>query len=398
MKKFLLAILVACSLIALASAQENSFTIMQLGKLTASDAIGDSQFGKSMVASGNTLVVNHKYVFVKPSAGWGNSTESATLAPSNGTAEFLAAAVSGNVIAVSASESASNYVGDIYVFVRPAGGWSGTVTETAILSDSSQFCFGSTIGISAGTIVVGMGNINGSSVGNCAFVMPKGGWRNATHADATLTVPYTGGYFTASTAITGDTIVTGIPGNFDDEGTVYVFTKPASGWSGNLNPTATLVASDAQFNGQLGLAVSISGSTIATTAVNALGGASKVYIFTKPAGGWVDEFETAQLHPPKGSLGFASSVAIAGNSVLVGAASTTVNFNQLQGAAYLFVKPQSGWKTTAIANTELFSSDGVAGDAFGSSVAIGGGDYFAGAPFAAVNGNLLEGAAYVLGK
>jgi hypothetical protein len=351
-----------------------------------------------MSVSGNTLVVSQKYVFVKPSTGWGNSTESATLAPSNGTAGFLASAVSGNVIAVSAYEPTMSFVGDVYVFVRPAGGWSGTVTETAILSDSSQFCFGGAIGISAGTIVLGFGTINGVSVGNCVFVMPQGGWKNATHADATLTVPFSGSNLIASTAITGNTIVMGIPGNFVDEGTLYVFTKPSSGWSGNLNPTATLVASDAQLNGQLGFAVSISGSTIAATSMNDLGGASKVYIFTEPAGGWVDEFETAQLRPPKGSLGFASSVAIAGNSVLVGAASTTVNFNQLQGAAYLFIKPQGGWKTTAAANAELSSSDGEPGDAFGSSVAIGSGSYFAGAPYAAVNGNALEGAAYVLGK
>ena len=398
MKKFLLAILVACTLIPLARAQENPASLMQLGKLTASDGTENSQFGKTMVAGGNIVVVNHTYVFVKPPAGWGDATESATLTPSNGTAGFLAAAISGNVIALSAYESAMNYVGDVYVFVRPAGGWSGTVTESAILSDSSQFCFGAAIGISAGTIVVGSGNINGTSFGNCVFTMPKGGWKNATHADATLTIPFSGSFTATSLAITGDTIVNGAPGNFLDEGTIYVFTKPSSGWSGNLNPTATLVASDAQFNDDLGEAVSISASTIAATAPNALGGTRKVYIFTEPAGGWADEYEAAELRPPKGSLGFASSIALAGNQVLVGAPYTTVNFNQLQGAAFLFIKPQSGWKNTAVANTEVVSADGAPGDSFGSALATGGGNYFAGAPTATVNGNLLEGAAYVIGK
>jgi len=137
--------------------------VMQLAKLTASDGGYNGQFGSKLAVSGNTVVVKglssaglaETYVFVKPAAGWGSSTESAKLVPSNGTAGFGAVAISGNTIAVSAVESL--YVDDVYVFVRPAGGWSGNVTETAILSDSSQFCFGTTIGISGNTIVVGTG-------------------------------------------------------------------------------------------------------------------------------------------------------------------------------------------------------------------------------------------------
>jgi hypothetical protein len=395
MKNSLLAALIVFTLFfTIASAQESPAppTLMQLGKLTASTTT--SQFALTMSASGNTLLVGLTDVFVKPQSGWDNSTESATLAPSDGTAIFLAAAVSGNVVAVSAAETTTN-TGDIYIFERPAGGWSGTVTESAILSDSSQGCFGTSIGISGGTIVAGIGRTGAFSFGNCVFVMPAGGWKNATQANATLNIPINVTNTSIPLAISGNTIVASVPGNFGSEGTLYVFAKPGAGWSGNLNPTATLIASDAGFNQDLGEALAISGNTIAATSVDPFtGNNGKVYVFVQPSGGWVDEFETAQLRSPKGALGFPGSIAISGNSILVGASSTTVGFNQLQGSAYVFLKPQSGWKSTSTANAELVSSDGQAGDGFGASVAIGGGNYFCGAPFA----NTQEGAAYVFGK
>jgi len=403
MKKSLLATLVVLLSVSFTVAQENSIraaTLMQLGKLTASDGLANSEIGRTLSASGNTVVISHGtevYVFAKPSGGWGNSTESARLVASDGTAGFSAAAVSGNIVAASAIESTTQ-VGSVYVFVRPAGGWSGTVTESAILSDAGQHCFGTTIGISGGTIVVGTGMWGAFYFSNCVFVMPAGGWKNATQANATLSVPINASTTFVPLAISGNTIVIGVPGNFTGEGTLYVFAKPTAGWSGTLNPSAILIASDANLDHELGFELAISGNTIVANSVDIINGAGKAYIFVEPFGGWVDMTETAQLMPPQGSLGFPSSVAIGGNAVMIGAANTTVDFNQLQGAAYVFVKPQGGWKTTSTSNAELISSDGAAGDAFGSSVAIGGNNFFVGAPLATVNSNLLEGAAYVFGK
>jgi hypothetical protein len=66
-------------------------------------------------------------------------------------------------------------------------------------------------------------------------------------------------------------------------------------------------------------------------------------------------------------LGF--SVAIDGNTVVVGAPYATVGNNQGQGAAYVFVKPASGWgNMTQVA--KLTALDGKALDLFGVSVAI----------------------------
>jgi hypothetical protein len=400
MKKHLLLLFMVVVISFFAGAQEGSapVSLMQLAKLTASDGTVDSQFGKTMAASGNTMVVNHGsevYVFVKPAAGWSDSTETALLVPSNGTAGFFAAAVSGNVVAVSALEA--NQIGDVYVFVRPAGGWSGNVTETAILGDRSQFCFGSTIGISANTIAVGTGTSGAFGFGNCIFVMPAGGWKNATHAAATLTVPINATNTSVPLAISANTVVIAVPGSFETEGTLYAYVKPASGWSGTLDPTAVLIASDGRPEQALGGAIAISGNTIVATSENSLG-LGRVYIFVEPSSGWVDTTETAQLRQPPNAIAFALSVAIGGNTVAVGAPLTTVGFNQLQGTAYVYLKPQGGWKTTSKFDAELASTDGAANDNFGTGLAIGGGNVFVGAPFATISGNSLAGAAYVFGQ
>jgi len=66
-------------------------------------------------------------VFVRPAGGWnGALTESAKLAP-NGTPPDgfgQSVAVSGDTIVVAAPGAA-------YVFVKPAGGWSGSLKESA---------------------------------------------------------------------------------------------------------------------------------------------------------------------------------------------------------------------------------------------------------------------------
>ena len=66
-------------------------------------------------------------------------------------------------------------------------------------------------------------------------------------------------------------------------------------------------------------------------------------MFVKPSGGWASETEAAKLTASDGAafdqLGF--SVAISGNTVVAGAPFATVNGNSKQGAAYVFTQPDS---------------------------------------------------------
>ena len=101
-----------------------------------------------MAVSGDTVVVGapgddigatfgqgSAYVFVKPVGGWATtSTFNAKLTDSNGVASGsfgASVAVSGDTVVVGAENASS-----AYVFVKPAGGWSGPLTETAQLTAS----------------------------------------------------------------------------------------------------------------------------------------------------------------------------------------------------------------------------------------------------------------------
>lgn len=381
----LLASIFTISTIASAS---GSAALMQLAKLTASDATANAQFGKYVAVSGNTAVVSagELYVFVKDSSGWMDTTETAKLAASSGNVEFSAAAISGNIVAASGNDTVTGN-GGVYIFERPASGWSGTVNETAILGSYAS----SAIAISGSIVVQGGGTLDS------IFVRPSTGWQTTTVSTATLSVPEIEGSNFTTLAASGDAVVAGAPGNYGGEGTVYVYVKPSSGWSGQLNPTATLVASNGQLSDGLGWSVAISGNTIVAGASNVKQGAGAAYVFVAPSSGWTSMTETAELTATN-TIDLGWSVAVSGNAITASAPFSTVGFNQYQGSAYVYVKPSSGWKSTSNPRFQLSASDGAADDLFGLSIAMSGTTVLAGAPQATVNGNSLEGAAYVFGK
>jgi hypothetical protein len=118
------------------------------------------------------------------------------------------------------------------------------------------------------------------------------------------------------------------------------------------------------------------------------------YVFVKPGSGWAGATQTAKLTASDGAalnvLG--SSVAISGNTIAAGAASLAESFSPQ--AVYVFVRHGSQW-TNATQTAKLTASDGAPGDGFGSSVAISGDTLVAGANFATVGANARQGAAYV---
>lgn len=84
--------------------------------------------------------------------------------------------------------------------------------------------------------------------------------------------------------------------------------------------------------------------------------------------------------------GFGTTMAISGSTAVVGADAK----NSLTGAVYVFTRTGSTWSQQA----ELTASDGVAGDYFGSAVAISGSTVVVGA----YGQNSGAGAAYVFGR
>jgi hypothetical protein len=88
---------------------------------------------------------------------------------------------------------------------------------------------------------------------------------------------------------------------------------------------------------------------------------------------------------------FGSSVAIYGNNAIVGAPDKSFGSSSWQGAAYVFSFDGSTWAQQA----ELTENSGSPGTLLGWSVAISGNTAIVGAEYKAVGSNTDQGAAYV---
>jgi FG-GAP repeat len=156
--------------------------------------------------------------------------------------------------------------------------------------------------------------------------------------------------------------------------------------SGAWKPTASFTGDGFSTLDEPGTAVAISGSTIVAGAPGSNSGQGAAYVFSNTSGVWK---QTAELTASNGAAGdaFGSSVAISGSTIVAGASGSDSG----QGAIYVFSYSSPLWKQTV----ELTASDGAAEDALGTSVAISGSTIVAGAPAHKVGSTVDEGVAYV---
>lgn len=376
----------------------------QLAKLTASFDQSGLFFGTSIAISGDTIVIGQTdpgqaLVFIKPKRGWRNMTQAATLISSDeNVCDFaVSVAISGDTIAVGASQDAwwcsVKGPGAAYVFVKPASGWSGTLTPNAKLTASDGAvgdALGSSIGVSGKTVLSGApGSYPFTTPGaTYVFVEPATGWVNETQtAKLTASDGKNGAQLGYSASISRNTVVAGAPyatiRAHQSQGAIYVFTKPAGGWA-NKTQTAKLTASDGGKNNYLGNSVSADGNTVIGGAPYATVGSQKsqgaAYLYVEPSGGWTNMNETAKLTAVyHGVLALGFSVALDNNTAVAGAPYIDSGQNLGGGAAYVFVKPKTGWET-ASSNTRLVGSDAKFRAYMGSSVAVDGHTVVAGAP------------------
>jgi hypothetical protein len=187
-----------------------------------------------------------------------------------------------------------------------------------------------------------------------------------------------------SVAISGDgsTIVAGAPqatGGLEHEspnvGAVYVFVISATGWA-NATETGTLSAANGGAYDYLGSSVAVSndGSTIVAGAPHSnpsQPGAGAAYVFVRPPTGWAERPSTAELTASSGGQDWTgSSIAISGDgsTVAVGSPQATIEGHEAQGAAYVFARPGGGWgngEQPQHQTAKLTASDGAASDGLG---------------------------------
>ena len=184
--------------------------------------------------------------------------------------------------------------------------------------------------------------------------------------------------FGTSVAVSGDTVVVGAPldsGASAGQGSAYVFVEPGGGWV-SATETAKLTASDASVDDAFGHSVAVSGDTVVVGAwfdnVGPNANQGSAYVFVEPGGGWVSATETAKLTASDGAgndrLG--QSVAASGDTAAVGAYFDNIGTSADQGSAYVFVEPGGGW-VSATETAKLTASDerGTTGSASRSPLA-----------------------------
>ena len=333
----------------------NGSTWSQLAYLKASNS-GEDQFGRSVSISGETVVVG------------------ARLEDSNATG------INGN----QADNSAANS-GAAYVFTRSGSTWS----QPAYLKASNTAAddqFGQSVAISGDTIVVGAlledsnaTGVNGNQADNsilesgAAYVFTRIGstWSQQAYLKASNTGPSE--YFGTMVAISGDTIVVGVPaensnatgvnGNqadnsASDSGAAYVFARTGSTWG----QQAYLKAPNTGVSDQFGGSAAISGDTIVIGAINedsnatvingngsdnSASDAGAAYMFTRSGSTWSPGAYLKATNTEANDQ-FAATVAISDDTVVVGASqddssATGVGGNQASnsvidsGAAFTYV-------------------------------------------------------------
>ena len=171
-----------------------------------------------------------------------------------------------------------------------------------------------------------------------------------------------------------------------------------------IDPTFTqvkkLVASDGAMSDWFGSAVAISGDTAVVGArYDDLGGvnqAGSAYIFERNQGGTDNWGQVQKIVAADGATDdlFGWSVAISGNTIIVGASQFNGTSNVNKGAAYVFNRNQGGSNNWGQVQ-KLLAPDGVVNDRFGETLAISGDTVIVGAYRHQFGANFIQGAAYI---
>jgi trimeric autotransporter adhesin len=246
------------------------------------------------------------YVFQEPNGGWASAPVAApaVLTTSDDASGFgFAVATDGTMIAVGAQgtiESVKQPV--VFVFTEPpSGGWISASGSTELVSsDPGTGLQGHALAVDGTTVVAGANSANDFEGAVYVFVRPPGGWSSTEPNDETATLtsadPVTNGNLGWSVAISGSTVAAGEPGANVSEGAVDVFQEPAGGWgmpSPTQTPNATLTA-PAAASGQLGDSVGIETADAPATIVAGApyatagghSGEGAVDVYQEGADGW----------------------------------------------------------------------------------------------------------------
>jgi hypothetical protein len=366
---------------------------IQQAYIKASNRESYDEFGRSVGIDGDTVVVGAPYE------------------------DSSATGVDGSQSSNSASDS-----GAAYVFSRTGGTWAQQAYLKASNTGADDH-FGETVAVSGGTVVVGASSedsaattVNGDAGSNtaggagAAYVFTRSGTNWAQQACLKASNAETGDAFGWSVTVSGETVVVGAVGedsastgvnggssdnSADTSGAAFVFTRSGTAWA----QQSYLKAINTENSDNFGLAVALDDDTLVVgapgedgaargvngnPASNALDSAGAAYVYTRSAGIWSYQAYLKASNPGKFD-GFGSSVAVTGETVVVGAPSESSDATGVDGygaddsaassgAAYRFTRAAGVWAPSAYikaTNTDELDVFGLAVGATSDRIVIG---------------------------
>ncbi|MCB8942290.1 MAG: FG-GAP repeat protein [Ardenticatenaceae bacterium] len=371
---------------------------------------GTGQLGAAVAVDGDTALVGAPssnfggtdnrgvaFFFQRSDVPW-FTHETLTAVDGTANAQFgNAVAIEGNTAVVGTRSATINdnfEQGAVYIYQRTAAGWQQKMKLTAVDSAMSDW-FGQSVALSGDTLLVGAPRaaIDGQTQQGAVYVFTRSGhnWQQTAKLTAVDGLP--GDHFGQDVAVEGDTAVIGaVWADIDadtDQGAAYIFTRTHNNWT----QQAKLIVNTGAAQDRFGTSVAISGDTVVIGApfanVNGHANQGAAYVFTRSGSTWSQQ-DKLFISPGVGNERFGIDVAVDGETAVIGAYLTTVNGSSLRGAGYIFTRAGSIWGLTS----QLITGDGMEGDQLGVSVAITGETAVLGAWQADVNGHSDQGAAY----
>ncbi len=252
------------------------------------------------------------------------------------------------------------YAGSAYVFIRTDDTWTFQQKLLAINGQAHDY-FGYSVSLSGDTALIGAVGVDSGKGASYVFVRSGVTWAE----QAKLTASDAGLYdeFGCSVSVNQDTSLIGSYGHEGGKGSAYVFVRTGATWT----QQAELLASDGNTNDQFGLSVALDGDSALIGAhwddFSDDDDAGSAYVFTRAGTTWTQQ---QKLVASDGQAGdeFGRSVSLSGDTALIGAPKN--DMASTPGSAYVFARSDTVWAQ----QQKLVPSDGVAPDYFGCAVAL----------------------------
>ena len=193
------------------------------------------------------------------------------------------------------------------------------------------------------------------------------------------------GFLGQAIAIDGDIIVAGLNGDDTkgvNSGSANIYQLNGATWEKTI-----ITASDATAGDNFGYSVAVDDNIVVVGADKANNSTGAVYVYQWNGSTWAETKLTAS--DGANWADFGRSVAIDGDTILVGASGDSNDVARIAGSAYVY-----NWNGSIWAETKLIASDGEWNDRFGESVSIDGNVAVIGAHNVDDNGK-DAGAAYI---